>query len=188
MRRNRVTWSHSPAHYFVKVGGVWCQYHGVVLLPPDWSLWLCFLSCAAAKVRVIIAKQSIILILLLGTSCATLQFGSLAPVISFGFKRLKGFETLSNGCSQSFSDINSSSTLAKTIYLGNRHLSLAGCLSKAKARSISGTQLLSGGVSHDNIGLHCKPMLSCKTVNFTLQQRLTQDDNQRPRRVDVFED
>ena len=140
------------------------------------------------KARVIIVKLNIIPILLLGTSCATLQFGSLAPVISFGFKRLKGFETLSNGCSQSFSDINSSSTLAKTIYLGNRHLSLAGCLSKAKARSISGTQLLSGGVSHDNIGLHCKPMLSCKTVNFTLQQRLTQDDNQRLRRVDVFED
>ena len=138
------------------------------------------------KARVIIVKLNIIPILLLGTSCATLQFGSLAPVISFGFKRLKGFETLSNGCSQSFSDINSSSTLAKTNYLGNRHLSLAGFLSKA--RSISGTQLLSGGVSHDNIGLHCKPMLSCKTVNFTLQQRLTQDDNQRPRRVDVFED
>ena len=88
------------------VAGVWCQYHGVVLLPPDWSLWLCFLSCAAAKVRVIIAKQSIILILLLGTSCATLQFCALTPVISFGFKRLKEVEMLSNGREQGISDIN----------------------------------------------------------------------------------
>ena len=167
-----------------------CQSYLLFLLDLPFKRWeILSHAMKLQKARVIIVKLNIIPILLLGTSCATLQFGSLAPVISFGFKRLKGFETLSNGCSQSFSDINSSSTLAKkTIYLGNRHLSLAGCLSKAKARSISGTQLLSGGVSHDNIGLHCKPMLSCKTVNFTLQQRLTQDDNQRPRRVDVFED
>ena len=77
-----------------------------VLLPPDWSRCVCFLSCAPAKVRVIIAKQSIILILLLGTSCATLQFCALTPVISFGFKRLKEVEMLSNGREQGISDIN----------------------------------------------------------------------------------
>ena len=74
------------------------------------------MAWSGKKARVIIAKSSIIPILLLGTSCATLQFCSTAPVISFGLKRLKGIETLSNGQEQSVSDINSNS-LAKTITL-----------------------------------------------------------------------
>ena len=65
-----------------------------------------FFELRGSKVRVIIAKQSIILILLLGTSCATLQFCALTPVISFGFKRLKEVEMLSNGREQGISDIN----------------------------------------------------------------------------------
>ena len=91
------------------------------------------------KARVIIAKQSIIPILLLGTSCATLQFCSLAPVISFGFKRLKGFETLSNGREQSVSDINSSS-LAKTIFL----IKMRCRTQKASAKDIIGKNFRPG--------------------------------------------
>ena len=62
-----------------------CFFAGIGSFISGWS-WLLSDGMKVQKAGVIIAKQSIIPTLLLGTSCATLQFCSTAPVISFGFK------------------------------------------------------------------------------------------------------
>ena len=84
-----------------------CQSYLLFVLALPFKRWeILSHAMKLQKARVIIVKLNIIPILLLGTSCATLQFCALTPVISFGFKRLKEVEMLSNGREQGISDIN----------------------------------------------------------------------------------